>query len=372
MKTLPRRIPELDGLRAIAVLMVMIEHIYEVAPTNVHPTGAVEFLLTHGWLGVGLFFVLSGFLITGILLDGQKRPDYFKSFYRRRACRILPLAVTCLLVYAALYEVHYDRRFYVDFLLTLSFCANLNVLVGVVPIPGTGPMWSLAVEEHFYLLWPLIIRKFPRHTITCIAITIVLLSPVLRGLAMHYGARPLAIYRLSWFRFDGLALGALLAVFVRNPSFTVRNTWVITCAWLAAIAGVTAILKPYGVLEPKSALGEAMRYTQFQGLFAAVMAITLVHQGSKWTAMLRTRLLGWIASISYCLYLIHMAVGDLYRWALHEVGRTDTVSLPALLLRYAVVFAASFALAELSRRFLEGPFLRIRQPALTLIDRPVA
>lgn len=358
--SLPRRIPELDGFRGIAVLMVMTEHVYETAPARVTPPAPVDFLLTHGWLGVDLFFVLSGFLITGILLDERDREDYFQTFYRRRACRILPLATTCLIVYSLVSGSADVHGYFVDFALTLLFCANFNVFFGVLPIPGTGVMWSLAVEEHFYLLWPLIIRRLSKRSVACLATAIVLLSPVARGLAMRYGVHPQSVYQLSWFRFDGLAMGALLAIFVRSRHFTVRATWFAALGWLAVIVLATALLTPYGVLEAKSTLGESLRYTQAQALFGAAMAVALVHQGSAGTAFLRSRFLGWTAALSYCLYLIHMSVGSLYIWTLHQTGVSNTSSLGALLLRYVAVFALSFALAILSGKYLERPFLRIR------------
>jgi len=371
-----KHIPELDGFRGVAVLMVMIEHIYESAPTGVTPSKPLEFVLTHGWLGVDLFFVLSGFLITGILLDERERPDYFRGFYRRRALRILPLAFTCLIVYALIYHHQYDGAFALDFLLTLFFCANLNILFGVLPLPGTGVMWSLAVEEHFYLLWPVAIRRLSRYTIGALAIAIILLSPVIRGLAMHYGVRAQSVYQLSWFRFDGLAMGAILAVFVRTQYFTIRNTWVAALGWLGVILIATALLEPYGVFEPKSTLGVALRYTQAQALFGAAMAVALVHGGSRGTAFLRSRFLGWVAALSYCLYLIHMPVAHLYVWFLHQAGIHDIRALGsagALGLRYVAVSSMSLALAVLSGKYLEGPFRRMRgrwsPPRMDLVRR---
>jgi peptidoglycan/LPS O-acetylase OafA/YrhL len=363
--TLPKRIPELDGFRGIAVLMVMTEHIYEAGPPSGMPS-PFHFLLTHGWLGVDLFFVLSGFLITGILLDECKRKDYFQSFYRRRALRILPLALTCLCLYSLIYHHRYDRPFAISFLLTFFFCANLNILFGVLPAPGVAVMWSLAVEEHFYLVWPVVIRRLSLRKVGYIAAAIVLLSPVVRGLAMHYGVRALSVYQLSWFRFDGLALGALLAVFVRTRHFTIPKTWIVALGWLGIILIATLMLRPYGVLAPKSTLGEALRYTQAQALFGVAMAICLAHQGSAWTSCMRSRFLAWVAALSYCLYLIHMAIGDLYYWTLHHIGFNDIEALGttgALLARYAVILPVCFALAALSGKYLEGPFLRMRPRA---------
>lgn len=364
---LPRRIPELDGFRGIAVIMVITEHIYETAGLpQISMPRPLFFLLTHGWLGVDLFFVLSGFLITGILLDERDRENYFQSFYRRRALRILPLALTVLFVCSLIYRHRYDGDFYLSFFLTLFFCANLHILFGVLPVPGTGVMWSLAVEEHFYLLWPVAIRRLPRRHIAYLAAAIVLLSPVARGLAMYYGVRPLCVYLLSWFRFDGLAIGALLAVFVRTRHFTIRKTWMAALGWVGIVLIVTSILRPYGVLEPKSNLGEALRYTQAQAIFGAAMAVCLAHHGSAGIAFLRSRFLAWAAALSYCLYLIHMPVGDLYYWTLHRVGINDVDTLGAtgaLLVRYAVMLPVSFFLASLSGKYLERPFLQMRTKA---------
>jgi len=362
--SLPKRIPELDGFRGIAILMVMVEHIYEAAPLPpINIPRPLFFLLTHGWLGVDLFFVLSGFLITGILLDEREREGYFRSFYRRRALRILPLALTCLLLYSIVYGHKFDSAFLLSFLLTLFFFANFNILFGVLPVPGTGVMWSLAVEEHFYLLWPVAIRRLPLRAVGCIAAAIVLLSPVARCLAMHLGVGAQSVYQLSWFRFDGLAIGALLAVFVRTRHFTVRTTWIAALGWLGMILLVTLILWPYGVFAARSTLGEALRYTQAQALFGAAMAVSLAHQGSTWTRFLRSRFLGLTAALSYCLYLIHMPVGHLYYWTLHHAHINDIQILGgvgALLARYAVIFPTSFALAALSGKYLERPFLRMR------------
>lgn len=373
--SLPKRIPELDGFRGIAVLMVMIEHVYEVGGVPpVSMPDPVYFLLTHGWLGVDLFFILSGFLITGILLDERSRGDYFQSFYRRRALRILPLALTCLVVCSVLYVHRYDRAFALSFSLAALFCANLNILFGVLPVPGAGVMWSLAVEEHFYLLWPVAIRRLSQPTIACFAAAIVLLSPLARGLAMHYGVRPQCVYQLSWFRFDGLAIGALLALFVRTRHFTIRKTWIAALGWLGILTILTLALRPYGVFDAKSVLGEALRYTQAQGLFGASMAVCLAHRGTAWTRVLRSHFLAWTAALSYCLYLIHMPIGDLYFWALHRVGMNDIVTLGApgaLLARYIVILPVCFGLAALSGKYLERPFLRMRtrtQQASSAVD----
>ncbi|HXP84767.1 MAG TPA: acyltransferase [Bryobacteraceae bacterium] len=179
-------IPELDGVRATAIWMVLVAHLGFAYPPPAGallwmPSAAVR-ILGHGWLGVDLFFVLSGFLITGILLDSRNRPKYFQRFYGRRALRILPVYFVSVGVMALFYAN--SGRY---FLLSSLFMANLASLLSVSFPHGPGVLWSLAVEEHFYLLWPGLVRLMSRRTLAIVAAAIVLGTPVLRGLAASRG-----------------------------------------------------------------------------------------------------------------------------------------------------------------------------------------
>ena len=150
------RVADLDGIRAIAIWMVMLMHVYYAFPNS---PGALSFvpkplmlILSHGWLGVDLFFLLSGFLITGILLGSKSSPHYFRNFYIRRVLRIMPVYFAVIIVWSFFYR-GYGRYF----LLSSVFCANLAQLLHIHHAHGPAILWSLAVEEHFYLLWPLIV-----------------------------------------------------------------------------------------------------------------------------------------------------------------------------------------------------------------------
>jgi peptidoglycan/LPS O-acetylase OafA/YrhL len=150
-----RFMPELDTLRGIAVLGVLFLHGFSWRYGNLHFTGAarVFMLLTQpGWIGVNLFFVLSGFLISGILLDSKDHPHYYRRFYMRRVLRILPAYYLLLVLLAVLHQA-------TPAFLGLSFfyLANLTNFFGVAM--DYGPLWSLAVEEHFYIVWPAIVRR---------------------------------------------------------------------------------------------------------------------------------------------------------------------------------------------------------------------
>ena len=138
------RVPELDGVRALAIWMVLADHIFlgwPVAPdAYAHVPGALYQAIAHGWLGVDLFFVLSGFLITGILLDSREKGHYFRNFYARRFLRIMPLYFTVVIVFAAFY-----RDAWPFFALSTLFAANLSHIFGITAPHGPAVLWSLAI-----------------------------------------------------------------------------------------------------------------------------------------------------------------------------------------------------------------------------------
>lgn len=358
------RIAELDGFRAIAVWMVILDHLIDGWPLPLESVAWIPrplfVVVTHGWLGVDLFFVLSGFLITGILLDGRDTPNYFRKFYGRRALRILPLAVSCIAVWFVAYGSEYWRFF----ALALLFSANLSGLFGAPQPHGPSVLWSLAVEEHFYLLWPIAVRFLRRRLLAIFAIAVVLGSPILRYWGVSHGLRADGeVYSLSWFRFDGLALGALLAIWMRSRVCSPRATRIAATTWLAFILAVTLLLLPFGVLSAHTPASAALRFSQAQAVFVAAMALALTYPRTVLTAPLRSRFAMISANFSYCLYLVHLPIGDLYYWILQRLAINDVFTFGAqgaLLARSIVVLAASFVVAAFSRRYLEAPFMRLR------------
>lgn len=357
------RIPELDGVRAIAVWMVLGAHIIGGWPvprgTFARIPSPVLEVINHGWLGVDLFFVLSGFLITGILLDSRCKSHYFRNFYARRFLRIMPLYFAVVIVFVIFYT--YARKY---FLLSTFFAANLAHLFGVTEPHGPGVLWSLAVEEHFYLLWPLLVYLLGRRKLAALAISVIVISPIVRGIAVAHGMSiDMAVYEYSWFRFDGLALGGLMAIWV-------RSTWAISAnskRFAAALVGlsllITVIGMPFG-LAHKGAMGTALRFDQAELVFAAFILLAVTLQGSRVTAVLRTRFMILSGSLSYCIYLIHLSLGDGYQAVVNRLNLHPSAlfgNLGSVVVRGLFMIAASFALAMLSKRFLEQPFLRLKR-----------
>ena len=197
------KMPELDSVRGIAILAVVLYHGFFWSNNLVGLSGiALHFvaLTRFGWLGVHLFFILSGFLITGILEDSKSKPHYFRSFYVRRALRILPAFYGFLLVLA--FIPSQSKPYLLLSFFYLSNCAPL------FHVPDTYPMfWSLAAEEHYYLLWPLIVWLLSRRALLFAASFLFLFSPILRGLWFH-DPLPEGFHGFTWLVLDGFGGGA--------------------------------------------------------------------------------------------------------------------------------------------------------------------
>jgi len=250
---LRKRMPELDTLRGVAVLLVFLYHglFWSIAPQRM-TSGARAWtsIFRGGWSGVQLFFVLSGFLITGILMRSRGSSTYFRTFYLRRARRILP---ACLLLIAALLATgvaHWPFAF-----VSLAFLANLSMLLHV-PM-DYAPLWSLGVEEQFYALWPAAVRRASNRAVVIIAACVFALTPLVRAIAFATGARQGITY-FTWYNFDGLALGACLAVAAHLP----RKTFaILSTALLGSGVAMAVALAAFRSLSRTTIAGSALAPT---------------------------------------------------------------------------------------------------------------
>lgn len=364
-----QHILELDGFRAIAVLWVLALHFsYGWTPKLPQELGWTPHILlhvvSHGWLGVDLFFILSGFLITGILIDARGNEHYFRDFYARRSLRILPLYLICILVMGLAYGgAHPRARAY--FGISLLFLSNFAAAFGIGTPHGPGVFWSLAVEEHFYLLWPLLVRFTKRWTLLGITLLLVIGSPILRGYCAHKGMDPEnQIYFYSFFRFDSLSLGAILAIWMRSKFYSRRYAWKLAGFLVGFSLLLTLLGQPFGLSQPKSVAASALRYTQAEFVFAAAMAVALAYRGTGATTFLRSRFARFTAGLSYCIYLVHLALGDGYYQVLRWMQFNDVTQfgiLGAIAVRFLVIGSATFALAAFSKKYVEDPILKLKR-----------
>jgi len=358
--------PELDSLRGVAILLVLFFHGFNVpgAMTGLSRPARLFFTAAlGGWTGVYLFFVLSGFLITGILLDSKPKPQYYRRFYIRRALRILPafyllLALLCVLPRTGWLE---GRRVGWPFI-TLSFfyLANVTDLFGV---PAQyAALWSLAVEEHFYLLWPTVIHRFTRRTAAWCAAAIFVACPILRAVAFGRGWGIGSGY--TWLVADGLAIGAFMGILSRGEQVQRSSMKRFSIVSLAASIGLFVVGTPFGIWRGSTLFGGTFRLTAVDLFCAGVLGITLLMGTSPLKWIVRRPVLQWFGGISYGLYLIHMLVFDLVNHVIVRYLHIPYAELPSrvvlLFLRFFVASGIAVGLAFLSRRYFEDWFLRLK------------
>jgi peptidoglycan/LPS O-acetylase OafA/YrhL len=347
----------LDSLRGIACLMVLFFHGFGNHYRWDGLSSPARWFLSitsFGWSGVNLFFVLSGFLITGILLDSREKADYYRRFYMRRVLRILPAYYGVLLFLVFLWKTGMiDRSVSWGFVgLSVVYLANVTSLLGV-PIQY-GVLWSLAVEEHFYLIWPTCVRILKLRGIAILAGAVCLGSLTMRLITFRLGHDPFGYY--TWLVADGLAMGSLLAIAARYFRQSRRAMWSI--AGFAFFAAACCFLVDR--LCGRTVAGGSFHVTGFNAFFAGIVTSTLL-LGSRFS--IRQPVLEFFGEISYGLYLMHMLGFDLYDHYMHRwwPGLPGGEGLFGIMLfRFVVVASFSVGLAYLSRWYYEEPFLRLK------------
>jgi peptidoglycan/LPS O-acetylase OafA/YrhL len=300
------RVPQIDGVRGVAILLIVLTHYV----CNISGNKTVEAVLGLAWTGVDLFFVLSGYLIGGILIENREAPNYYRVFYIRRALRILPLY---LMVLALFYTFRtegkgWDFVFGNGFQLWHYITFTQNFAVAATASYGSEAMaatWSLAIEEQFYLLLPFLVRKLtPRRLIVC-CVGMIALAPVSRVLMFAIHPHPLlACYALAPCRFDSLFLGVLIAALMRLDGFT---------AWVRARAGwlsvaLACLFAGMVTMHFKSPLGTKVvaifGYTWIAMFYGAILLCAVAIDGRA-ARLFRVGFLQRMGLVAYGLYLIH-------------------------------------------------------------------
>jgi peptidoglycan/LPS O-acetylase OafA/YrhL len=323
--TLPqteRRIPELDGLRGIAISLVLVFHCITgvVAERWPNPLAIAKHATQLGWSGVDLFFVLSGFLIGGILLSARESSNYFRVFYFRRVCRIFPAYFAYLLFTFFCYRYFLPAHSAVvseSFLPVMPWYSYVTFTQNIwmasrVSLGGTviAITWSLAVEEQFYLTLPAIIRWISPRVLPRLLLVGIVIAPLLR-LALLIGLKSEAqgaVYTLLPCRMDALLIGVLLALLLRRASFREFIAGHVRWVW-GGLSVLTIGMIYFNYLGEANPFPTAsFGYTWIAIFYATILVLALTQSTSFLARFLRNRWLRGLGVIAYGTYLIHVVV----------------------------------------------------------------
>ena len=368
--------PALDGVRGLAILMVVLTH--TVGHLNgTHPVDSmvrrVGLVL---WAGVDLFFVLSGFLITSVLLGARGKPHYFRNFIGRRALRIIPLYVVVLLLVMAVLPAFglLDPTAVATMRANLPWFATFatNILVALRDWDQTGylgHLWSIAVEEQFYILWPLFAALLVPPRFRVLSLALVVGAPLIRVAFAAAGATPAGIFTLMPTRVDGLAMGAFLACTLRAlRGDTTRVRAFVRRYDLAALVALVPLVL---IFVRQGTVAWGFRSTQLVGYTALavvggwlVLRAAVAEPGGTIYRAFGGGVLPVFGKYSYSMYLFHTLVIDgfeAYGLRLDALPKAAGMQWPASLGVAAVVTTAALGIAIVTWYALERPALGLKR-----------
>jgi peptidoglycan/LPS O-acetylase OafA/YrhL len=344
----------LDGVRGLAVLLVMAVHFVGGSTAHTLWQRVVVKAASYGWVGVDLFFVLSGFLITGLLIEAKGSPRYFRNFYARRTLRIFPLyyfVLACLFLIlpllTTLSPLLETARLHQIWLWTYTSNFFIAATSSWDTLNYVSHFWSLAIEEQFYLGLPVLLLWIFRRRFGPFAAVMLLVPPLLRCLCLATGWR--SPWDFTPCRLDAPFWGVLAAVLVRDArgsALMLKHRRALRWTAGAGLLGVAALsqlaLVPGGA-NLVLAIGLSLIAMTFT---VALISVLLSPEAAAAARLVRWPPLRWAGKHSYFLYLFHLIIVRL-------------IPIPQLPLRLAVSTCALVLLAAISRRWLELPFLNL-------------
>jgi peptidoglycan/LPS O-acetylase OafA/YrhL len=391
-----KRIKSLDGVRGLAVSMVIISHLMFLSNYN---ENFLWKFLKNGWMGVDLFFVLSGYLITSILIASKSKKNYFRNFLIRRTLRIFPLYYTVLII-VLISLFFYQNGNFQNLIWYFTYTSNIGMAINDNWLHVGGNLelshfWSLAVEEQFYLFWPLIIYIIPNKYIPFLAFLMVICGPEIRVLIGEWmNSKTMSAYVMTPARMDSLAGGALLASLYQSDVFSSslqfrKISWSFLVAgfvttiggllfWNFGIicAGLFAIsIASWIKLEDELISWIALTITgifaigtiyQYVGVyiysynilfFVNIIHVVQKHRNKITIFLFENRVALELGKYSYAMYIFHHLFQHQWKWLTRDVLHLDILH-PLIFQVSFIVIATSltYGAALITWRLIEKPF----------------
>jgi peptidoglycan/LPS O-acetylase OafA/YrhL len=395
-QVLPGHVAELDGIRGIAVLAVVAFHFGGPIPPHSNWIRIILGSITGmGWLGVSLFFVLSGFLITGILLKTKQSKNYLKSFYIRRALRILPLYYFSVFLFFDV-VLPLSKRYFPNNNTVHAWAAacgpfeqlwywfhlsNFRSAFGVLVASPVGHLWSLACEEQFYFIWPWIVLLLSETALSrfCVITIASCIGFRFLPIVQTLMASNPDIGRLTPFSAEALLVGAILAIGLTHFRFAeIAKRWSPLGFFLGSFGLLLAVVFS-GSTNFSSGLLPAFGMTSAEAAFFSAIAYGALNRGRSSLAaiVLRSRVLTQCGKYSYAMYIFQTPIRYVLLIPPIRHRLTTLGEFTASILSILIGIAASYGIARCSWKLIEQPFLKLKdrfaaEPAVAPIPSTAA
>jgi peptidoglycan/LPS O-acetylase OafA/YrhL len=344
-------VKELDGWRFIAVMAVIFMHY-------------IPSIFLVGWVVMDLFFVLSGFLITGILLDTKNEKGYYKNFIVRRVIRLFPLYYLCLfIVFYLIPDSFFDVSYYRNHQLWYWLYSSnwLIALQGWSPTKALDHFWSLGIEEQFYVLWPLFVWLLTSKHLVRLCIFLFFASIILRNTGLQFGFVMPYPYVATIARMEPIALGAIVALLLRKHKVILEKI-ALPAALVAGICSLITFIIA-GTVHMENIVNYSINYTFLDIFFAGMLAVTLSKNLPDWARKFLTHpLIRKIAGMTYCLYVFHVPIHSILKYKYLPLLQQYTGNpMSAFLIMFIIGMVITFPLCYAIHRWIEAPLWKLKR-----------